>query len=151
MYHLLKLLQAHKALCMHCEMTDQWGNQSLLYSQVEAEWQAFMALKQDVAVTVLSRSLGKQAAQAKVESALAVEQLRQDQLIKLRLKHIKLSAKIDRLETELQDEVERGRDTLQLQFEQLQAERLEQKKHIEKQSEESFKLQKKMSSSLEVG
>lgn len=110
-----------------------------------------MALKQDIAVTVLSQSLGKQAAQAKVESAMAAEQLRQDQLIKLRIKHIKLRAKIHRLEAELRDEDECGRDPLQLQFEQLQAERLEQKKHIEKQSEESLKLQKKISSSLEVG
>uniref|UniRef100_A0A3Q1J404 CCDC113/CCDC96 coiled-coil domain-containing protein n=1 Tax=Anabas testudineus TaxID=64144 RepID=A0A3Q1J404_ANATE len=149
------LTELKQQLAAESETVQQQAEELRLQSQekldkVETEWQAFMALKQDVAVTVLSRSLGKQAAQAKVESALAVEQLRQDQLIKLRLKHIKLSAKIDRLETELQDEVERGRDTLQLQFEQLQAERLEQKKHIEKQSEELFKLQKKMSSSLEI-
>ncbi|KAG8006305.1 Coiled-coil domain-containing protein 96 [Nibea albiflora] len=119
--------------------------------KVENEWQALVALKQDVAVTVLSRRLGKQAAQAKVESTLAAEQLCHDQLIKLRLKHIKLRIKIHRLEAELRDGEEHARDPLQLQFEQLQAERLEMKKHAEKQSEESLKMQKKISSSLEAG
>nr|XP_020450545.1 coiled-coil domain-containing protein 96 isoform X2 [Monopterus albus] len=118
--------------------------------KVDNEWRAFMALKQDVAVTMLSRRLGKQAAQAKVESTLAAEQLRQDDLIKVRLKHIKLKLKIHKLEAELRDWEEHGRDTLQLQFEQLQVQRLEQKKQAEKQSEELLKLQKKMSSSLEL-
>lgn len=110
-----------------------------------------MALKQHVAVTVLSRCLGKQVAQAKVESTLSAEQFQQDELIKLRLKHIKLRIKIHRLEAELRDREERSRDPLQLQFEQLQAARLEQKKEAEKQSEELLKLQNKISSSLEVG
>lgn len=108
-----------------------------------------MALKRDLAVTFLS--LGKQAAQAKVESTLAAEQLRQDELIKLRLNHIKLRTKIHRLEAELWNREEHTRDPLKLQFEQLQAERLELKKHTEKQNEESLKMQKKISSSLEVG
>lgn len=110
-----------------------------------------MALKQDVAVTALSRRLGKQAAQAKVESTLAAEQLRQDQLIKLCLKQIKLRIKIRRLEAELRDREEHARDPLQLRFEQLQAERLELKKRAEKQNEESLKPQRKISCSLEVG
>lgn len=118
---------------------------------MDNEWRAFVALKQDVAVTALSRRLGKQAAQAKVESSLAAEQLRQDELIKLRLKHIKLRMKIHRLEAELRDGEEHARDPLQLQFEQLQAERLELKRHTEKQNEESLRMQKKISSSLEVG
>lgn len=110
-----------------------------------------MALKQHVAVSALSRHLGKHAAQAKVEATLAAEQLRQDELIKLRLKHIKLKIKIRRLEAELHDEEEQAKDPLQLQFQQLQAERREMKKNIEKQNEESLKMQKKISSSLEVG
>uniref|UniRef100_A0A3Q3KVV1 Cilia and flagella associated protein 184 n=1 Tax=Mastacembelus armatus TaxID=205130 RepID=A0A3Q3KVV1_9TELE len=95
--------------------------------QVENEWRALMALKQDVAVSALSQHLGKQAAQVKVESILAAEQLRQDELIKLRLKHIKLRIKIQRLEADLRDGEERDKDPLQIQFEQLQAEKLEQK------------------------
>ncbi|KAF3697541.1 Coiled-coil domain-containing protein 96 [Channa argus] len=117
---------------------------------VENEWRAFMSLKQDVAVTVLSRRLGKQAAQAKVVATLAAEQLRQDQLIQLRLKNIKLKFRIHRLEAELRDEDEHGRDPLQLQFEKLQTQRLEQKQQIERQSEELVKLQKKISGSLEL-
>ncbi|KAM6960045.1 cilia- and flagella-associated protein 184 [Tautogolabrus adspersus] len=117
--------------------------------KVENEWRAFLALKQDVAVSLLGRLLGKQAAQAKVESTLAVEQLRQDELIKLRLKHLNLRIKIHRLEAELRDRDDK-RDPLQLQFERLQAERLELRKQTEKQHEESLKIQKKISSSLEV-
>ncbi|KAM9335619.1 cilia- and flagella-associated protein 184 [Symphorus nematophorus] len=118
--------------------------------KVDKEWRAFMALKQDVAMTILSRRLGKQAAQAKVESTLAAEQLRQDELIKLRLKHIKLKMKIHRLEAELCEGEEHARDPLQLQFEQLQAERLEMKKLAEKKNEESLKIQKKISNGLEL-
>ncbi|KAK2862660.1 hypothetical protein Q5P01_002193 [Channa striata] len=118
--------------------------------EVENKWRAFTSLKQDVAVTVLSRHLGKQAAQTKMEATLASEQLCQDQLISLRLRYIKLKVRIHRLEAELRDEDEHGRDLLQLQFEELQAQRLEQKQHIERQSEELLKLQRKISSSLEL-
>ncbi|XP_020508545.2 coiled-coil domain-containing protein 96 isoform X1 [Labrus bergylta] len=117
--------------------------------KVDKEWRAFVALKQDVAVSLLGRLLGKQAAQAKVESTLAGEQLRQDELIKLRLKHRHLRMKIHRLEAELRDRDDK-RDPLQLQFERLQAERLELRKQTEKQHEESLKIRKKISSSLEV-
>ncbi|XP_062300496.1 coiled-coil domain-containing protein 96 [Scomber scombrus] len=142
-------------LATDSETAQQQAEELRLQSQekldkVEDEWRVFMALKQDVAVTMLSRRLGKQAAQAKVESTLEAEQLRQDELIKLRLKHIKLRIRIHRLEAELRDREERARDPLQIQFEQLQAERLEQKKQAEKQSEESLKLQKKISISLEL-
>lgn len=118
---------------------------------MENEWQALVALKQGVAVSVLSRCLGKQAAQAKVEATLATEKFLQDELVKLRLRHIKLSIKIHRLEAELCKWEEHAWDPLRLQFEQLQAERLELKKQTEKQNEESLKMQKKVSSSLEVG
>ncbi|XP_017277545.1 coiled-coil domain-containing protein 96 [Kryptolebias marmoratus] len=118
--------------------------------EVEEEWQALVALKQDAAVSALSRRLGKEAARAKVQSVLTAEQLRQDELVKARLKHFKLRFRVRRLEAELREKDERSRDPLQVQFEQLQAERLEQKKQAERQSEESLKLQKKISSSLEI-
>ncbi|XP_042368416.1 coiled-coil domain-containing protein 96 [Plectropomus leopardus] len=118
--------------------------------KVESEWQVFVALKQDVAVTVLSRHLGKEVAQAKVEVTLATEKLLQDKLIKEHLKHIQLRIKIHRLETELREGVQHARDPIQLQFEQLQAERLELRKHIEKQNEEAVKMQKKISSNVEL-
>lgn len=109
-----------------------------------------MSLKQDTAVKMLSRRLGKEAARAKVEASLRAEQLRQDELIKLRLKHIKLNMKVCKLEAELRRGEEHDRDPILTQFEQLQAEKLEQKKQAEKQHEGSVKLQKKISSSLEV-
>lgn len=109
-----------------------------------------MALKQHVAVTVLSHSLGKQAAQAKVESTLVEEQLWQDKLVQLQLKHIKLKMTVHRLEEELRDEEEHNRDPLQLQFEHLLAARLEQRRQAEKQSEELSKLQNKIRINLQV-
>ncbi|XP_035531069.1 coiled-coil domain-containing protein 96 [Morone saxatilis] len=153
--HISLLTDLKQQLTADSETAQQQAEELSLQSQekldkVENEWRAFMALKQDVAVTALSRRLGKQAAQAKVESILAAEQLRQDELIKLRLKHIKLRSKIHRLEAELRDGEEHDRDPLQLQFEHLQAERLELKKQAEKQNEESLKMQKKISSSLEL-
>lgn len=118
---------------------------------MENEWQAFVSLKRDIAMSVLSRRLGKQASKAKVESVLAAEQLHQDELVKLRLKNIKLKTKINRLEAELCDREEAAQDFLQVQFEQLQADRLEHKKQAEKLNEESTKMQNKISSCLEVG
>ncbi|KAM3590926.1 uncharacterized protein V6R79_018979 [Siganus canaliculatus] len=137
------------------ETAEQQAQELSLQSQqkldkVENEWRAFMALKQDVAVSALSRRLGKQAAQAKVESTLAAERLHQEELTTLRLQHIKLRLRICRLEAALRDREEHGSDPLQLQFEQLQAERLEWRKQAEKQQEEALKTQRKISSSLEV-
>ncbi|KAK5602467.1 hypothetical protein CRENBAI_010948 [Crenichthys baileyi] len=137
------------------ETAQQQAEELRLQSQekldkVEEEWEAFMALKQDAAVTMLSRRLGKELARSKVQSVLAAEQLRQNELTKLCLKHFKLRFKIRRLETELRDWNKHGEDPLQVQFEQLQARMLEQKKQVEKESEESLKLQKKISGCLEV-
>ncbi len=118
---------------------------------MENEWRAFLALKHDVAVTLLSRHLGKRAAQAKVESILAAEQLRQKELITLRLKHIKLRNKIHKLEAELSDGGAYANHPLQLQFEEMLAERRKLKKQAEKQNEESLKMLGKISISSEVG
>ncbi|XP_015248729.1 PREDICTED: coiled-coil domain-containing protein 96 [Cyprinodon variegatus] len=118
--------------------------------KVEEEWEAFMALKQDVAVKTLSRRLGKDLALSKVRSVLQRERLRENELTKLRRKHFKLRSRICRLEAELHEGRERGEDSLQIQFEQLQAKMLEQRKQAEKEWEESLKLQKKIASCLEV-
>nr|XP_046237176.1 coiled-coil domain-containing protein 96 [Scatophagus argus] len=153
--HIKILSDLKQQLTSDSETAQQQEEELSLQSQerlnkVEDEWRMFLALKQDVAVTLLYRCLGRQAAQAKVESILAAEQLRQDKLIKLRLKNIKLGRRIQRLEAELREGEEHARDSLQLQFEQLQAERMELKRHIDKQNEESLKMQRKISSSLEV-
>lgn len=110
-----------------------------------------MVLKREVAVSVLSRRLGKNTAQAKVESILAAEEHRQGELKNLRLKNIKLKMKVQKLEAALREEEQARQDPLEVQFEQLHVERLEMKKQAVKQSEESKKLQIKMRSGLEVG
>ncbi|XP_034413289.1 coiled-coil domain-containing protein 96 [Cyclopterus lumpus] len=117
---------------------------------VEDEWRALVAQKQEVAVAALSRRLGQQAAQAEVEATMETETLLQQELIKQRLKHIKLRIKIHRLEAELHEEDQHSRDPRHLQFEQLQAERLELKKYTDKKNEVSSKMQKSISSSLEL-
>ncbi|XP_069015222.1 cilia- and flagella-associated protein 184 [Embiotoca jacksoni] len=118
--------------------------------EVDNEWRALMALKREAAVAALSRRLGKEAARSEAESALTAEQLRQDELIELRLKHIGLTTRIRRLEAELRDGEEQDADPLQVQFQRLRAARLERRKRAEKQSEEASKLQKKISSCLEL-
>lgn len=110
-----------------------------------------MALKREATASALSRRLGKKAAQAKVDSMLAAEQLRQDELIKLRRHNFKLKAKIHRLEARLRDGEELARDPVQVQYERLQAERLQMKKQAERQNEEALKVERKISGSLEVG
>ncbi|XP_034757201.1 coiled-coil domain-containing protein 96 [Etheostoma cragini] len=149
------LTELKQQLTADSETAQQQAEELRLKSQdrldkVENEWRELLALKQDVAVTVLSRRLGKQASQAKVEATLVKEKLLQQELIMLRRKHIKLRIKIHRLEAELREGEERARDPLHVQFVQLQAERLELKKHTKKQKEESLKMQKKISSGLEL-
>ncbi|XP_070786350.1 cilia- and flagella-associated protein 184 [Enoplosus armatus] len=153
--HFTLLADLKQQLAADSETAQQQAEELRLLSrdkldEVENEWRALVALKQGFFVAVLSRRLGKQAAQAKVESTLAAEQLRQDELMELRLEHIKLRVKTRRLEAELRDGEEHTRDPLKVQFEQLQAARLELKKHAEKQHEESLKMQKKISGSLEL-
>ncbi|KAM4714524.1 cilia- and flagella-associated protein 184 [Anableps anableps] len=149
------LSELKQQLSTASETAQQQAEELRLRSQekldkVEEEWEAFMALKQDAAVMALSRRLGKEHAWSKVQSVLAAERLRQNELTKLRLKHFKLRFKIHRLETELRGVSQHGEDPLQVQFEQLQAIMLERKKQAERESEESTKLQKKTSRCLEV-
>ncbi|CAB1416116.1 unnamed protein product [Pleuronectes platessa] len=118
--------------------------------KVEKEWQEFVALKQDVAVTVLSRYLGKRTAQTKVESTLASEQHKQDKLIKLWGMSMKLKMRIHRLEAELREVEDQRKDPVQLFIGQLHAARLEHKKLVERQNEESIRLHNRIHSSLEV-
>lgn len=136
--------------CVFCCL-GQCANLSRLRPQVENEWRALVVLKREVAVSVLSRRLGKNTAQAKVESILAAEEHRQGELKNLRLKNIKLKMKVQKLEAALREEEQARQDPLEVQFEQLHVERLEMKKQAVKQSEESKKLQIKMRSGLEVG
>ncbi|XP_071375774.1 cilia- and flagella-associated protein 184-like, partial [Centroberyx affinis] len=118
--------------------------------QVENEWRALVALKRDAAVTALSRCLGKPEAQAKAEAVLASEQHRQDELVQLRLEHIKLKIKVRKLEAEVRVKEEPADELQGLDFEKLQAEKKELNKMIEKRSEELFKLRKKKTGTMEL-
>lgn len=110
-----------------------------------------LALKREATTSALSHRLGKKVAQAKVDGLLAEEQLRQDELIRLRLHNIKLKTRIHRLEARLRDGEELARDPVQVQYERLQAERLQKKKQAEKVNEEALKVERKISGGLEVG
>lgn len=109
------------------------------------------ALKREATTSALCQRLGKKVAQAKVDSMLAAEQLRQDELIQLRLHNIKLKTRIHRLEARLRGGEQLARDPVQVQYERLQAERLQMKKQAERVNEEALKVEAKISGSLEVG
>ncbi|XP_014901690.1 cilia- and flagella-associated protein 184 [Poecilia latipinna] len=113
--------------------------------KVEAEWEAFLALKRDAALAALSPHLGSDLALSKVQAVLTAEQLRQNQLTRLRLKHFSLRSRIQRLEAELH-----GQHPQRVQLEELQASMLERKKQAGRERDESLKLQRRISSSLEV-
>ncbi|XP_029931998.1 cilia- and flagella-associated protein 184 [Myripristis murdjan] len=119
-------------------------------SQVESEWRAFVALKQDVAVARLRQHLGKQAAQAKLEPVLASEQRQQDELVQMHLEHIKLKIRTRKLEDELHTQGELANDLQQLEFEKLQAKSQKFNEKMEKQSEELLRLRNKISSTTLV-
>ncbi|XP_023201342.1 coiled-coil domain-containing protein 96-like [Xiphophorus maculatus] len=113
--------------------------------KVEAEWEVFLALKRDAALEALSPRLGTDLARSKVQAVLTAEQLRQNQLTRLRLKHFSLRSRVQRLEAEL-----RGQDPQRVQSERLQASMLERKEEAGREREESRKLQRRICSSLEV-
>lgn len=85
-----------------------------------------------------------------MDAILEEERRRQEELVKERLKNIRLNGQIGRLQAALRS-WEEQRDPLQVQFEQLQASRLEQKKQADRDKERSLKMQQKIRSSLEVG
>ncbi|XP_034471182.1 coiled-coil domain-containing protein 96 [Hippoglossus hippoglossus] len=149
------LTDMKQQLASDLEVAQQEAEELRLQSQeksdkVEKEWKEFVALKQDVAVTVLSQYLGKRTAQTKVESTLASEQHKQDKLIKLWVICMKLKMRIHRLEAELRGVEDQRKDPVQLLIGQLHAARLEHKKLVERQNEESIRLQNRIRSSLEV-
>ncbi|XP_054656669.1 coiled-coil domain-containing protein 96 [Dunckerocampus dactyliophorus] len=138
------------------ESARQQEDELRLHSQeeldkVEDEWQALLALKRKLAVSLLSRHLGQEAAQAKVEAVLASERVHREELRRLRVKHVTLKSGVERLEAGLRnEEEEQARDHLQLQFEQLLANRMQQRKVFEQKSQEALKLHKKMKCTLEL-
>ncbi|CAG5929521.1 unnamed protein product [Menidia menidia] len=149
------LADLNQELCSESEAAQRRAEELRLESQqkldkVEAEWRAFVAVKRDAAVWALTRRLGQEAARAKVDAVLATEQLREDELVRAGLRRLELGLRVRRLEAELRHGGGAGRDPLQVQFERLQAERLERKRRDEKDGEVALRLRKKMAGCLEV-
>lgn len=118
--------------------------------QVEQEWLTFMEQKRAVAVTVLSRRLGKQAALSEVEQIQAVEQRRESELVAVRLENIKLKNKMNKLEAELRAKEELAEGLHLIDFEQLKIENQTYHEKIEERNEELLKLRKKITSTVQV-
>ncbi|XP_062372560.1 coiled-coil domain-containing protein 96-like [Sardina pilchardus] len=118
--------------------------------QADQEWHAFMEQKRAVAVAVLSRRLGKQAAQAEVEQIQAAEQRRESELVAVRLENIKLKNKTGKLEAELRAKEELAEGLHLIDFEQLKIENQTYNEKIEERNEELLKLRKKITSTVQV-
>ncbi|XP_061815062.1 cilia- and flagella-associated protein 184 [Nerophis lumbriciformis] len=139
---LVSAQQQEVELRLHCQREQD---------KVEDEWRALLALKKKLAVPLVSRRLGQEAAQARVEATLESERLVREELRSLRVKHGSLKSAVRRLEAELRDEEEeQAGDHLQLRFEQLLADKMQQRKVFEQRSQEAFKLHKKMKRTLEL-
>ncbi|XP_077356101.1 cilia- and flagella-associated protein 184 isoform X2 [Festucalex cinctus] len=119
-------------------------------NQVEDEWRSLMTLKRKLAVTLLKGHLSPEAARSKVEAALGSEQLRREELRKLRVMHAGMESRVARLEAELGEEEKEAQDLLQRQFKQLLAQRTQQRKVDEQRSQEASKLRRNMKRTLEL-
>ncbi|XP_037116335.1 coiled-coil domain-containing protein 96 [Syngnathus acus] len=126
------------------------NNQKAL-NEVENEWRFLVGLKRKLAVSLLREHLSPGAVRAKVDAALGSEQLRRQELRKLRLIHAGVESRVVRLEAKLvEEEEEEGRDLLQRQFKHLLAQRMQQRKADERRSQEASKLQRNIKRTLEL-
>ncbi|XP_061769739.1 coiled-coil domain-containing protein 96-like [Nerophis ophidion] len=141
-FQLVSAQQQEVDMRLHCQEEQE---------KVEDEWRALLTLKKKLAVPLLSRRLGQEAAEARVEATLESERLVREELRSLRVKHGSLKSAVRRLEEELHDEEEeQAGDHLQLQFEQLLADKMQQRKVFEQRRQEALRLHKKMKRILEL-
>ncbi|XP_061525291.1 coiled-coil domain-containing protein 96 [Phycodurus eques] len=120
-------------------------------NQVEGEWRSLLTLKRKLAVSLLSGHLSPEAARAEVEATLGAERLARHELRKLRLKHAGMESRVGRLEAQLgEEEKDKARDLLRLQFEQMLAQRTRQSKVDKRRSQEASELRKNMKRTLEL-
>lgn len=110
-----------------------------------------VAHKKDVVMKTLTQSMSKQAAQAKVESALAIEQLHHDELTSQRVYNSRMRIRISKLQMKLRERAQYNNEARQREIEEVQTKIQERQKEAEKQYEESSKLMKKITRNLEVG
>nr|XP_015200518.1 PREDICTED: coiled-coil domain-containing protein 96 [Lepisosteus oculatus] len=119
-------------------------------SQVDSEWKVFMGFKKEVAVSAMSRRLGKQAAVAQVEQIQANEQRKENELVQVRLENIKLKNKVRKFEAMLKAKEELAEGLHLIDFEQLKIENQTYNEKIEERNEELLKLRKKITSTVQV-
>ncbi|KAM8881259.1 cilia- and flagella-associated protein 184-like [Synchiropus picturatus] len=118
--------------------------------EVEREWRSFMKQKQRVAVQVLSRRMGKDAAQAKVTLALKAEEEFEERLNTQCRKNIRLQLGTETLEEKLHNEEKLYGHLIKNQKEKMRGDRLQQKKLDEQRKEKSSKLQKQITRSIDI-
>ncbi|XP_057711882.1 coiled-coil domain-containing protein 96 [Corythoichthys intestinalis] len=143
------LVELKKCVASELEQAKQEEQELRLHhqeelKQVEEEWRSLLSVKRK-AFSLLSSHLPPEAARAKVDAALASEQLRRQELRKLRLKHARMESRVARLEAEL-GEVEKAPECLV----QLLAQRIHDRKIQQQRNQEASKLQKSMKRTLEL-
>nr|XP_033805778.1 coiled-coil domain-containing protein 96 [Geotrypetes seraphini] len=118
--------------------------------RVDVDWRSFQERKKQVALAVLSRRGGKQAAVEAVEQMQAREQRREEAVVQVRLENIKLKVQVHGLETELRSSEELAQGLHLIDFEQLKIENQTYNEKIEERNEELLKLRRKITNTVHV-
>lgn len=118
--------------------------------QVELEWQALQARKQEVAGPALAWHLGKEAAQSQMEQIQAAERHKEKELARVRLENIKLKAGIAKGESALSAKEGLAEGLHILHLEQLKLENQTYSDKVEQRDEEILKLREKMAGAVRV-
>ncbi|KAM9827853.1 cilia- and flagella-associated protein 184 [Neosynchiropus ocellatus] len=118
--------------------------------EVKHEWQSLLAHQQEVAMTVLSRRLSKEASQAQVSSAVKHQEDLEERVIQQCRDNIRLKIVNETLEAKLRDEEVRLFSVAKNQVEKLMANRLQTTQLGDHQREKWSELEKKVCTSVEV-
>ncbi|XP_065145487.1 cilia- and flagella-associated protein 184 [Paramisgurnus dabryanus] len=146
----LKLQYQHN-LDIHQHRIEDLSQQSKeKLNQVERELRSFALLKNEAVMTAVTGKVGKQETLEKMNQLQADEQKREDELVCVRLKNIKIKNKIHKLEAAFQSQQELADGLLRTDFEQLKTENRTCKEKFKERSEELLKLKKKIANSVQV-
>ncbi|XP_030047022.1 cilia- and flagella-associated protein 184 [Microcaecilia unicolor] len=121
-----------------------------ILEKVDVDWRVFQERKKQVALAVLSRRGGKQAAVEELEQMQAREQRREETVVQVRLENIKLKDQVHELELELRASEELAEGLHLIDFEQLKIENQTYNEKIEERNEELQKLRRKITSTVHV-
>ncbi|XP_076828582.1 cilia- and flagella-associated protein 184 [Brachyhypopomus gauderio] len=143
--------QQHRDSDLHLQQTEQLRQQHQeKVEQVVQEWKTWAEVRREVVVMALTRTLGRQAAQAEAERLGEAEQKREEDLAAVRLKNIKMKMKVQELEATLMDKEELDEGVNLIDFEQLKIENHTYSEKIEERNEELLKLRKEITSTVQV-